>query len=207
MLLLLPLQEAAAGNLLSDVRYKLLNIGLLSAGVGHLLVLQVGVCMSRGWCSAAACSQRIVQYITPVIHLNPKLLQSPGGCRAETVEAPFCISSALFGKKWVQQCTALSLHHQPACGVGWLCSCCTESLKASQKMIPTVHTLVRTALLLLLLLPGDRLLPRAASPGRPQPVWQPAACPCGHMGGRSPAGRRRPPQAGTEDHSLKCSFA
>ncbi|KAF6255213.1 hypothetical protein COO60DRAFT_1641700 [Scenedesmus sp. NREL 46B-D3] len=36
----LSLKEAAAGNLLSDVRYKLLNIGLLSAGVGHLLVLQ-----------------------------------------------------------------------------------------------------------------------------------------------------------------------
>jgi hypothetical protein len=33
-------QEAAAGNALYDVRYKLLNIGLLSAGIGHLLVLQ-----------------------------------------------------------------------------------------------------------------------------------------------------------------------
>ncbi|WIA31070.1 hypothetical protein OEZ86_001098 [Tetradesmus obliquus] len=36
----LSLKEAAAGNQLSDVRYKLLNIGLLSAGIGHLLVLQ-----------------------------------------------------------------------------------------------------------------------------------------------------------------------
>jgi hypothetical protein len=33
-------QEAAAGNALCDVRYKLLNISLLSAGIGHLLVLQ-----------------------------------------------------------------------------------------------------------------------------------------------------------------------
>jgi hypothetical protein len=32
-------QEAASANVLSDVRFKLLNIVLLTAGVGHLLVL------------------------------------------------------------------------------------------------------------------------------------------------------------------------
>lgn len=34
-----PVQEAAAANALSDVRFKLLNIALLTAGAGHLLVL------------------------------------------------------------------------------------------------------------------------------------------------------------------------
>ncbi|WIA31071.1 hypothetical protein OEZ86_001099 [Tetradesmus obliquus] len=36
----LSLKEGAAEEALSDVRYKLLNIGLLTAGVGHCLVLQ-----------------------------------------------------------------------------------------------------------------------------------------------------------------------
>ena len=35
----LPLQDGAAENELSDVRYKLMNIALLTAGVGHWLVL------------------------------------------------------------------------------------------------------------------------------------------------------------------------
>jgi hypothetical protein len=35
------LQEGAADENLSDVRYKLLNLGLLTAGVGHCIVLQV----------------------------------------------------------------------------------------------------------------------------------------------------------------------
>lgn len=35
------LQEGAAAEALSDVRYKLLNLGLLTAGVGHCIVLQV----------------------------------------------------------------------------------------------------------------------------------------------------------------------
>jgi hypothetical protein len=35
------LQEGAAAESLADVRYKLLNIGLLTAGIGHCLVLQV----------------------------------------------------------------------------------------------------------------------------------------------------------------------
>lgn len=35
------LQEGAADEDLSDVRYKLLNLGLVTAGVGHCLVLQV----------------------------------------------------------------------------------------------------------------------------------------------------------------------
>lgn len=40
LLLLLPtLQDGAAENELSDVRYKLMNIALLTAGVGHWLVL------------------------------------------------------------------------------------------------------------------------------------------------------------------------
>jgi hypothetical protein len=34
----------AADENLSDVRYKLLNIGLLTAGIGHCLVLQVRGC-------------------------------------------------------------------------------------------------------------------------------------------------------------------
>jgi hypothetical protein len=44
-MLLLPyvlfaaLQEAAAANALSDIRFKLLNIALATAGLGHLLVL------------------------------------------------------------------------------------------------------------------------------------------------------------------------
>lgn len=37
--LLLVLQEAAQDNMLSDVRYKLLNIALFTAGLGHWLVL------------------------------------------------------------------------------------------------------------------------------------------------------------------------
>lgn len=37
----LTLQEGAADEALPDVRYKLLNLGLLTAGVGHCLVLQV----------------------------------------------------------------------------------------------------------------------------------------------------------------------
>lgn len=41
------LQEGAAANALADVRYKILNLGLLTAGVGHCLVLQVrGVSVS-----------------------------------------------------------------------------------------------------------------------------------------------------------------
>jgi hypothetical protein len=35
------MQEGAAANALADVRYKLLNLGLVTAGVGHCLVLQV----------------------------------------------------------------------------------------------------------------------------------------------------------------------
>lgn len=33
------LQEAAADNILSETRFKLLNIGLFTAGAGHLLIL------------------------------------------------------------------------------------------------------------------------------------------------------------------------
>jgi hypothetical protein len=32
-------QEAAAANILSDVRFKLLNVALLTAGLGHILIL------------------------------------------------------------------------------------------------------------------------------------------------------------------------
>jgi hypothetical protein len=48
------LQEGAAAENLSDVRYKLLNIGLLTAGIGHCLVLQVRMLISFG--SAASCA-------------------------------------------------------------------------------------------------------------------------------------------------------
>lgn len=38
-MLLAPVQEAAQMNMLSDVRYKLLNVALFTAGLGHWLVL------------------------------------------------------------------------------------------------------------------------------------------------------------------------
>lgn len=37
--LTLRLQEAASANSLSDVRFKLLNVALLTAGLGHILIL------------------------------------------------------------------------------------------------------------------------------------------------------------------------
>lgn len=46
----MSLQEGGIDEALSDVRYKLLNLGLLTAGVGHCLVLQV----RPDCCSAAA---------------------------------------------------------------------------------------------------------------------------------------------------------
>jgi hypothetical protein len=44
-------QEGAADEDLSDVRYKLLNLGLVTAGVGHCLVLQVRAAVARACCS------------------------------------------------------------------------------------------------------------------------------------------------------------